>query len=59
MNAGRDRNGHAVVGMYTSFSSGYCGTGGNIPTTLWGLSFMVNALFTTVGSPPKLLIQYS
>ena len=52
------RNGQAEVGMYTSTSSGYCGTGGRMPTTWCGRSFIWKTLPTTEGSPPKLRFQY-
>ncbi len=35
-----ERNGHAEVGMYTSFSFGYCGTGGSTPITVCTRSFI-------------------
>ena len=35
-----ERNGHAEVGMYTSFSLGYCGSGGKTPITVCTRSFI-------------------
>jgi hypothetical protein len=35
-----ERNGHAEVGMYTSTSDGYCGTGGSTPMIWCGRSFI-------------------
>src|SRR6202040_1598016 len=54
-----ERNGHADVGMYTSLSTGYCGTGGSTPTTVWTLSFISNVFPTMSGSEPNLFFQYS
>src|SRR6202040_2517940 len=54
-----ERNGQADVGMYTSLSTGYCGTGGNTPTTVWTLSFISNVFPTMPGSEPNLFLQYS
>ena len=53
-----DRKGHAEVGMYTSSSSGYCGTGGRMPMTWCGRSFIWKMRPTMDGSPPKLRCQY-
>ena len=56
---GLDRYGHADVGMYTSFSFGYCGTGGNTPITVCTRSFIWNVLPTMPGSPRSCFFQYS